>query len=206
MSEIKLIDTNRTSGHLHVFRNMRIILLDSLWELLINAQLKSDNAKENQAFKSLRQCKELLDDCLKSVQDSEYDLFNTYRTLIANTVCCKFESTILNKYITSLKDSIGDYVKDQGVFRDMRHKDAVKQTLEAMLMENNGKPKRAPRRARNKTAVNTESQDDEAADNNPNDNSIPARPKRGKRKSADATNVVSPEKASTSNATSKPTK
>ncbi|XP_034473808.1 DNA repair protein complementing XP-G cells homolog [Drosophila innubila] len=73
-------------------------------------------------------------------------------------------------------------------------------------LETPEKPKRAPRRVRNKTAVNTESQDDEAADNNPNPNPIPARPKRAKRKSAEATNVASPEKASTSNATSKPAK
>lgn len=62
------------------------------------------------------------------------------------------------------------------------------------------KPKRAPRRTRQQTAVNIEAQEDD------NPNPIPARPKRGKRKSADATNVASPEKASTSNATSKPAK
>ncbi|KAM8714956.1 hypothetical protein ACLKA7_002066 [Drosophila subpalustris] len=67
------------------------------------------------------------------------------------------------------------------------------------------RPKRAPRRARNKQAANAKAQED-AADNNSNPNPNPTRPKRSKRKSVEESNVTSPEKASTSNDTSKPAK
>ncbi|KAH8273884.1 hypothetical protein KR044_002902 [Drosophila immigrans] len=65
------------------------------------------------------------------------------------------------------------------------------------------KPKRTTRRARKKiTEPQEASTAEEPADCEPN----AARPKRGKRKSTEATKSASPEKSSTSNATSKPAK
>lgn len=132
----KFIHTNRASEP--KFQKVRIILLDTIWELLLNAQLKPSDSKGSQAFNSLTQCKDFLDDCLKALQDSDYDLSNTYRTLTASTAFCKFDITILEKYITSLEDAIRDYVEDQGAFRDKQHKDAAKKTLDIMLVENIG--------------------------------------------------------------------
>lgn len=88
------------------FRNVRLILLESIWKLFVYMQAKPHQLKCDQALTSLNNCKEWLSDCLNFLGGHKTEILFKLRNLYLG-------DKILHLYVKHIKRLFRNYVENQ---------------------------------------------------------------------------------------------
>lgn len=111
------------------FRNVRLILLESIWKLFGYMHAKPHKVKCDQALTSLNKCREWLSDCLNVLEGG-------HKTVILFKLRNKFGEQILHRYVKHIKRLFRNYVENKTAFWVNEQKKQYKNNLANLLKGN----------------------------------------------------------------------
>lgn len=113
------------------FKNVRLILLESIWKLFVNMEAQPHRVLGNQIQTSLKRCREWLVDWLNFIQDGHLSV------LLFKWKNFYFEDKRFKNYISIIKSHLRNYMEYQTSIQVLsRQKRVFKSNLKYELKEN----------------------------------------------------------------------